>query len=206
MKTKIIEATDGFNWGRFLVAQFQEEWAATSQVDGGHPILIPRWDRHSIFVMDVVTGEGAIFGPWGLASADLNKHRIWVCPLFEPWLEWLYRQNPIDIDKLPTLVNLDPADTAKHNDLAGYRRPGIRLTRREFEVLDLWLLHLNDKKVANILGTAEQTVTNQITSIEEKFGVKSRLELQRACLATGLKDLLDASTDSDVKERAAVSR
>jgi len=123
MKSKVIEATDGFNWGRFMVARFDEEWTATSAVDGGHR-LIQRWNQDHIFVMDLVTGEGAMFGPWGLASADLHKHQIWVCPLFEPWLEWLYARHPFTLDELPAVVNLDPTVTAKHNALSGYRRPG----------------------------------------------------------------------------------
>jgi len=123
MKTKVIEATDQINWGRFMVGVLDHEREAVSQVDG-MPVCGRRWDQRTIFVMDLVTGEGAMFGPWGLAAADLQKHAIWVCPLFEPWLEWLYARHPFTLDELPAVVNLDPTVTAKHNALSGYRRAG----------------------------------------------------------------------------------
>jgi len=56
----------------------------------------------------------------GVASADLNKHQIWVCPMFEPFLNWLYKQDVSDLDQLPSLVDLGDVPTA----LFGYRRKG----------------------------------------------------------------------------------
>lgn len=124
MKTKIIEATNGpRNWGKFLVGKFDIEWKRRSEVatDLTMPLLgaIGWSDRH-IHVLDLQTGEGAVFGPWGSASADLNKHKIWVCPLFEPFLIWLYEQSPIDLDKLPDHVDLPKAEFA----MSGFRRKG----------------------------------------------------------------------------------
>ena len=90
---------------------------------GGGPLLGRcGWGPDHIWVMDVLTGEGACFKPRGLASADLHKHKVWVCPLFEPFLIWLYAQDLTDLDKLPAAVALDP----DHNvfALAGYRRKG----------------------------------------------------------------------------------
>ena len=89
METKIIEATDStqFNHGKFLLGRFTEdEWARKQKViderDPAHlsfPLLRGRgWDRNSILVLDLQTGEGAIFRPGGMAKADLDKHRIWV--------------------------------------------------------------------------------------------------------------------------------
>src|SRR6266702_1985984 len=54
------------------------------------------------------TGEGAFFRVHrqGVASADLDKHQIWVCPMFEPFLNWLYKQDVSDLDQLPSLVDL----------------------------------------------------------------------------------------------------
>lgn len=118
MQTVFIEATNGpRNWGKFMVGVFDDDdWRVTSQVDPGHGLLAGRgWSRRHIFVMDLQTGEGAMFRPGGFASADLAKHRIWVCPLFEPFLEWLYLQ---DLASLPSHVDLPDAPFA----WAGYRR------------------------------------------------------------------------------------
>ena len=96
MKTKIVEATnEHFNWGKFLVGVPDTEWERKVEVDGdpgrGHDRLLARcgWSDRHIWVLDLQTGEGAYFLPTGMASADIQKHAIWVCPLFEPFLEWL---------------------------------------------------------------------------------------------------------------------
>ena len=121
MKTKLIEATsNGFNHGKFLVGRMDTEWSVRSAVDG-RPLVSGRgWTRDHLWICDLATGEGACFRPGGLASADLNKHAIWVCPLFEPLLAWLYRQDLTDLDALPAIVDLPDARNAMH----GYRRPG----------------------------------------------------------------------------------
>jgi hypothetical protein len=125
MITKIIEATQdksqGFNWGKFLLGKFDHEWEYTSALDKGRPLLSARgWDTRNILIVDLQTGKGAIFSPHGLASADLKKHAIWVCPMYEPFLEWLYKQDLSDIAKLPDLVEIPNAPGA----MSGYRRPG----------------------------------------------------------------------------------
>jgi hypothetical protein len=74
----------------------------------------------AVLVHDLETNEGAFFRPGGLASADLQKHRIWVCPLFEPFLAWLYLQDLRDLNALPSLVHLPDVPF----DFAGYRRAG----------------------------------------------------------------------------------
>lgn len=104
MQTKFIEATDGggFNWGKFAVCRFTD-----------------------IVVLDLQTCEGAIFSPGGYAKNDLNgKHQIWVCPMYEPFLTWLYTQDLSDLDALPSLVDLGDVPTA----MRGYRRTGARVT------------------------------------------------------------------------------
>ncbi len=125
MKTRIIEASNaldgsGMNWGKFMLSQFDDaEWNYISALDKTKLLHNRGWTREHIWVYDLQTGEGAIFRHGGLASADLNKHKIWVCPLFEPFLVWLYTQ-PLDIDKLPALVDLKGAASAVY----GYRREG----------------------------------------------------------------------------------
>jgi hypothetical protein len=122
--TKFIEAVESskFNWGKFMVCQFTpEEMARRSEIDSARLIQARGWGPSHFLVVDLQTGEGAMFPVRsnGLVSHDLNmSHQIWVCPMFEPFLEWLYKQDMSDIDKLPGLVNLGEVETA----LRGYRR------------------------------------------------------------------------------------
>lgn len=126
MRTKFIEATDAtkFNWGKFLVAAFEaEDWHHSSLIDplSGSLLGSRGWGPNHRLVVDLQTGEGCIFSPSGYAPADLQKHAVWVCPMFEPFLVWLYKQDLSDISKLPSLVDLGKVPTA----MSGYRRPGI---------------------------------------------------------------------------------
>lgn len=125
METKFIEASNekvgGINWGKFLVARFtEEEWAKHSAVDG-RPLLRARgWDAKHILVMDIQTGEGCMLRHGGLASADLDKHCVWVCPMFQPFLDWLYKQDVNELISLPAHINIpDPKSS-----MSGYRRKG----------------------------------------------------------------------------------
>jgi hypothetical protein len=127
MRTAFIEVTQkagNFNHGKFLVGQFDRD-------EGGRPSHLPGyeggrllgrcgWTPTHFVVMDLQTGEGAIFHRGGNAVADLNKHRVWVCPMFEPFLEWLYAHDWTDVSELPHFVELDTKIAA----LAGYRREG----------------------------------------------------------------------------------
>ena len=129
MKTKIIEATNGFNWGKFLLGRLDHEWQIPSAVLPDRPLLRTiGWseDFDQLWVLDLQTGEGAYFRLGGLASHDLRKRRIWVCPLFEPFLEWLYdtamgSAGKLEIETLPALVELPTAPSA----IDGYRRTGL---------------------------------------------------------------------------------
>lgn len=127
MKTKIVEATNhptGFNVGRFLLMKFDaDEWAYKSRVES-HLLVAGRgWDHKHIWVMDLATGEGALFRPGGMASADLDKHKIWVCPMFEPFLAKLYEHPEWwDLDNCPSVVQLTEDEAP--SDFRGYRRAG----------------------------------------------------------------------------------
>lgn len=122
MITKFIEATDAteFNWGKFMVCRFEPgEWARQSEINNRSTLMARGWTRDNVLVVDLATGEGAIFNPHGSAIHDLNeKHQIWVCPMFEPFLTWLYRQDLTDLAALPGMVSLGNVPTS----LAGYRR------------------------------------------------------------------------------------
>ena len=128
MKVKFIEAMHRGgtgNWGKFFCGRFtEEEWGRPSIVTPGFGSLLNQvgWTPKHILVFDIQTGEGAIFYPGGLASADLNKHKIWVCPMFEPFLNWLYEQDLTDLDKLPGKVEFEHSEA--EFELRGYRRPG----------------------------------------------------------------------------------
>lgn len=129
MITTFVEVTNGErNWGKFMVGRFDgADWLYKSKVDvhegccadGGSLLAGRGWSPRHLFVMDLQTGEGAMFSPGGSAKADLNKHKIWVCPLFEPFLEWLYQQN-LSLHDLPAHVDLPDAPFAWQ----GYRRAG----------------------------------------------------------------------------------
>lgn len=141
MKTFLFECVqkkdNPGNWGKFLVGLTDHEWAMQSQVDTlsqPRSILGARgWSPTDILVLDIETCEGAIFSPSGFAPADLVKHRIWVCPLFEHFLTWLYAQlEPMDpagwvawFETVPKVVELPDAPF----ELRGYRRPGRRARR-----------------------------------------------------------------------------
>lgn len=133
MQCHFIEVTQdalgGFNWGKFMLARFTaEQWTARSALPAaqGQLLLAGRGMWHDdVLVLDLETGEGAIFQPrHGLAGADLTRHQILVCPLFEPFLEWLYGYRPARPEawwsELPDLVELPAAP----GGLYGYRRPG----------------------------------------------------------------------------------
>lgn len=125
MITKIVEVTnDSFNWGKFMLMRPSHEWDRISVFAPASSVrsLLREigWGPEYIWVLDLQTGEGACFLPHGLASADLNKHKIWVCPMYEPFLEWLYAQDLSDLNSLPDKVNLPKAAPA----LYGYRRGG----------------------------------------------------------------------------------
>jgi hypothetical protein len=145
MRTRFIEAgqgPNGPNWGKFLVAQFEPgEWALHSHVDEAHGLLRSQgWTERHLWVLDLATGEGAFFLPGGSARADLAKHRIWVCPLYEPFLTWLYQQTFTSVNELPTYIELPDAPAAMH----GYRRQGTAMTAKVADVkrsldADRWL-------------------------------------------------------------------
>jgi hypothetical protein len=131
MYTKIIEATNNFmNWGKFLLGKFSwEEWNISSKMPGceHYNFLLKDlgWTEKHIWVLDLQTGEGAYFLPAknACAKADLDKHKIWVCPMFEPFLEWLYQQDNLDFDVLPDWINLKEIEFS----FCGYRRGEVIL-------------------------------------------------------------------------------
>lgn len=128
METVFIEATQPAadwglrNWGKFAVARFDTaEWERRSAISDLPVSLLGQrgWHPRHVWVMDLETCEAAGFSPGGSARADLDKHRIWVCPMFQPFLEWLYDQDLTTLSALPQVVELPAAGA-----MAGYRREG----------------------------------------------------------------------------------
>jgi hypothetical protein len=116
VRTKIIEAVSPQgNFGKFLLGVPDEEWSRLSEVEPSRFVLgLHGWTRKHVLIVDLATGEGAFFLHGGLASADLRKKRVWVCPLFEPLLEWFHQQQLpmtvnglLDLSGLPNIVHLD---------------------------------------------------------------------------------------------------
>ncbi len=116
------------NWGKFIICEYgPEEISYKSLVDEGANLLrtcgyheqnLWRW------ILDIQTGEGLSVrvekDGRGNAKADLSKHKIWVCPLFEPMLDWFYKNGFCPVDELPSLINLSLEEAPFA--LQGYRR------------------------------------------------------------------------------------
>lgn len=59
MRTCPFEPSNGFNWGRFLVGMLGEEWGWYSSVEPALLVNQLRWGSEHLWVLDLVTGEGA---------------------------------------------------------------------------------------------------------------------------------------------------
>lgn len=144
MRTHIIEATNkNQNWGKFLLGVLDDEWDRFPETPGcntGVPLLasLPRtrgqkWDRaRDVLIMDLQTREAAVFALEGDPRVELERHQVWVCPLFEPFLGWLYSQ-PVDrvlsLD-LPAWIDIPDAKFA----WAGHRRSGAEPIAEKREI------------------------------------------------------------------------
>jgi hypothetical protein len=150
MRTRIVELTNGFNWGKFLLCRFDDiEWRRRTAIPDDTTSRVPLlaacgWAPEHLGVFDLATGEGAFFLPGGNATADLAKHQIWVCPMYEPFLAWLYKhpEGWTDFDALPDLVTLTDDETRGRSALYGHRRAGPTVFERIVtEVLELQERH-----------------------------------------------------------------
>jgi DNA-binding NarL/FixJ family response regulator len=62
----------------------------------------------------------------------------------------------------------------------------IRLTRRERETVVAILEGCTNREMARRFGVTEQTIKNELTTLYDKVGVSSRLELALVALQKGL--------------------
>ena len=126
MDTFFFEATNGFNHGKFAVALFtDEEWERRSALRDVRLLPSLGWGRSPrdlhVWVLDLQTAEGMYVRLGGCAEYDLNgQHQIRVCPLFLPFLRWLYTQELEDLPELSgTLVCLTEEEAP--SSLTGHR-------------------------------------------------------------------------------------
>jgi hypothetical protein len=136
-----IEDPKGPNHGKFCVGRFDAaDWAVRSIFDKNASLIrLCGWPPNFVWVFDLQTGEAAYVRPGGYARADLQKHRVWVCPMFEPFLEWLYKQDLTDLSKLPSAVALPDAPFS----FRGTRRLGT--VEVNLEALIYVMAHVNDE-------------------------------------------------------------
>lgn len=128
MKTKIIEASDRdkFNWGKFMLGRFDDEWHRRGQIDDSRQPLLSRqgWGPDHLLVMDLSVGHSAIFLPRAGSNpiVDVENTGIYFCPLFHGFMEWLYQQNLSDLDALPDYVELEPVHLLRGPAPGEYKR------------------------------------------------------------------------------------
>ncbi|MDW7981643.1 MAG: response regulator transcription factor [Thermomicrobium sp.] len=65
-------------------------------------------------------------------------------------------------------------------------QPGVRLTRRETQLLQLVASGLSNKEIAEALCLAESTVKNRLSLLFDKIGVKDRTQAAIFALANGV--------------------
>jgi hypothetical protein len=73
-----------------------------------------------LWILDLVTQEGACFDVAQPLLPQLERHQVWTCVLYEPFLAWLFEycqtHTPFRLDDLPPNLHL----TAPQ-ELIGYR-------------------------------------------------------------------------------------
>jgi hypothetical protein len=137
----IAEPRTPYNWGLFMVlVPDGNEWSWQSKVV---PSLEPvlgnfGWTPQHVIVMDIRTGEAAIFNPAsGQPKVELDEHRIYTSPHFKPFLEWLYAQDIEHLWQAPGVVTELPDATFA---MRGWREIGphpVSITLHEGDVITL---------------------------------------------------------------------
>lgn len=138
MISKIIEATNTnkFNFGKFNVSVYDAEERSRASIINEGFNLLRSIGKHpdDVMVADLQTSEALTFPAYfrnyrggdperlaGEVHYYMGKHKIWVCPLYEPFVCWLFEQDLEDIRKLPPMVDTLPEEVSS---LFGYRRQG----------------------------------------------------------------------------------
>jgi hypothetical protein len=133
MDTKFVEAGHPGvgNWGKFIVAchttaELQEPTQFPG-CEGQRVVSLAGNGARDMWVFDLQTGEGfRVPVSERHAFSILEKHQVWVCPMFEPFLGWLLAyidSHPNDWwSTLPRTVELPDAPF----EMRGHRRPTAR--------------------------------------------------------------------------------
>lgn len=115
MRTKLVEATQSpaFNWGKFMLLQFDYDDAQYQSQISKHQRLLAAVGYQGdlkvwLWVLDLQTGEGAVFPVLnnGLLEYDIKEHQIRVCPMYKPFLEWLYANFNGNLEDIPSIVEV----------------------------------------------------------------------------------------------------
>ncbi len=173
-----VDAQTGFggNWGKFAVGRWSnEELREKTKFPGCEGQYITSLRGHGmthVWLFDLQTGEGARFHTNNPIPVDvrsqLKDHQIWVCPMFEPFMVWLWHHMTVTgldwWEHLPRTIELPDAPF----DTAGYRRAGPDAAILErFERIEELLAELlggrhtsggvplTDKVIADLAADAE---------------------------------------------------
>lgn len=135
MEIKFVEAghsrSDPGNWGKFMVGRYTGDELAEPTLfpgcEGQRVVSLRGFGSSKMWVLDLATEEGFLVPTTTFRAAHvLEKHQVHVCPLFEPFLDWLLDQIRAKLagwwDDLPRTVELPDAP----GELYGYRRPSAR--------------------------------------------------------------------------------
>jgi DNA-binding NarL/FixJ family response regulator len=91
------------------------------------------------------------------------------------------RGSAINID-----VTARESAKARQRSAPPEERGGLRLTRRERQIVALLMEGCSNNAIASRLGVSAQTVKNQLSTLYQKAGVGSRLELVLFAQRNGL--------------------
>lgn len=88
MKTKFFEGTDQFNYGKFMLGAMSLDELNTPclETTGGVNQFIHNTES-KFWILDLQTKEGAFFDLKFDIIPQLEKHQIWVCPMYPLFLE-----------------------------------------------------------------------------------------------------------------------
>jgi DNA-binding NarL/FixJ family response regulator len=73
----------------------------------------------------------------------------------------------------------------KDRELKTDKISGINISRREREIVDVLLLNLSNKEIANRLIISERTVKFHVSNLLVKFNVQRRADLMLLCYQSG---------------------
>ena len=74
---------------------------------------------------------------------------------------------------------------SKDRELKTSKFSGVNISRREREIIDVLLLNLSNKEIANRLNISERTVKFHISNLLVKFNVQRRTDLMLLCYQSG---------------------